>query len=202
MARRPTGPKATARNGAVAGPARSAGPARPARPKAPARHKEPARPAASASPERSAPDVTGGPPGLRPAFTRLAGLRLAAAAEALEAAGLAAAGVFAAVSTAEGRSYQLAGGIAATLIAIATAAGLAGLATCLALARPWTRIPTAITQLFVIIVGITLLQGHRPEWGVPALVLAGACVAGLATPASLRALNRPPITPQTGQEGR
>ncbi len=29
-----------------------------------------------------------------------------------------------------------------------------------------------MTQLFVIIGGITLLDGHRPEWGVPALVLA------------------------------
>jgi hypothetical protein len=196
MARRPTGPKATAGNSAVAEPARSA------RPKAPARPKAQAQPKAPAAPERSGRDATGGRAAPRPAFTRLAGLRLAAAAEALEAAGLAVAGVFAAVSTADGRSYQLLGGIAATLIAIGTAAGLAGLATCLALARPWTRIPTAMTQLFVIIVGITLLQGHRPEWGVPALVLAGACVAGLATPASLRALNRPPVKPQTGPEGR
>ena len=47
-----------------------------------------------------------------------------------------------------------------------------------------------MAQLFVIIAGLTLLDGHRPEWGVPALVLAGVCLAGLLTPASLRALNR------------
>jgi hypothetical protein len=35
-----------------------------------------------------------------------------------------------------------------------------------------------------------LLDGRRPEWGVPALVLAVVCLAGLLTPASLRALNR------------
>jgi hypothetical protein len=130
------------------------------------------------------------PAGGRP---RLVALRLAAAALALEAAGLAVAAVFAAISTIDGHAYQLGGGIAATLIALATASGLAGMAVCLATAKPWTRIPTAITQLFVIIAGVTLLQGHRLEWGVPALALAAACLAGLGTPASLRALNRPPV---------
>jgi hypothetical protein len=119
-------------------------------------------------------------------------LRVAAGAQLIEAAGLCVAAVFAAVSTADGRSYQLASGIALTLIALATAAGLAAIAAGLARARPWSRIPAAMTQLFVIIGGITLLDGHRPEWGVPALVLAGICLAGMATPASLRALNRPP----------
>ena len=132
-------------------------------------------------------------PAARPVAGRLAALRLSAAALALEALGLAVAAVFAAVSTADGRSYELASGIAATLIALATASGLAGISVCLATARPWTRIPTAITQLFVIIAGITLVQGHRLEWGVPALALAATCLSGLLTPASLRALNRPPI---------
>ena len=132
-------------------------------------------------------------PAARPALTPLVALRVSAAALALEALGLAVAAVFAAINTVDGHAYQLAGGIAATLIALATASGLAGIAVCLATARPWTRIPTALTQLFVIIAGITLLQGHRLEWGVPALALAATCLAGLLTPASLRALNRPPI---------
>jgi hypothetical protein len=51
-----------------------------------------------------------------------------------------------------------------------------------------------MTQLFAVIAGITLLDGNRPEWGVPALALAVACLAGLLTPASLRALNRPPAS--------
>ena len=49
-----------------------------------------------------------------------------------------------------------------------------------------------MTQLFVIIAGVALLDGHRPEWGWPALALAVGCLAGLFTPASLRALNRRP----------
>jgi len=164
MARRPTGLKST--------PAGEA----PAAAKAPAGSQNP-KPAAAP----------------RPALTPLVALRVAAAALALEALGLAVAAVFATINTVDGHAYQLAGGIAATLIALATASGLGGIAVCLATARPWTRIPTALTQLFIIIAGVTLLQGHRLEWGVPALALAAACLAGLLTPASLRALNRPPL---------
>jgi predicted MFS family arabinose efflux permease len=101
------------------------------------------------------------------------------------------AAVFAAVATVHGQSYQKASGVALTLIAIGVAAGFAVFAVGLARAKPWTRTPVVMTQLFVVIAGITLLDGHRPEWGVPALVLAACCLAGLFTPASLRALNRP-----------
>jgi hypothetical protein len=52
-----------------------------------------------------------------------------------------------------------------------------------------------MTQVFVIIAGVTLLDGHRPEWGVPALLLAVGCLAAVFTPASLRALNRPSSPP-------
>ena len=140
---------------------------------------------------------SGGPPepsgSAAPAARTPTGLRVAAAAQMTEAIGLCVAGAFAAASTADGRSYQLASGIAFTLIAFGTAAGLAAIAVGLARARPWSRIPAVMTQVFVVIAGITLLDGNRPGWGVPALVLAGACVAGLLTPASLRALNRPPV---------
>jgi hypothetical protein len=132
--------------------------------------------------------ATTGPEGRRPAA-----LRLAATAQLIEALGLGVAAVFGAISTAEGKSHQLAAGVALTLLALGTAAGLAAIAVGLARARPWSRIPAVMTQVFVVIAGITLLDGNRPEWGVPALVLAGACVAGLLTPASLRALNRPPV---------
>jgi hypothetical protein len=146
----------------------------------------------------SPPAAPAGSP--EPAGRRLVALRLAAAAQLLEAAGLCVAGVFAAASTADGRSYQLASGIALTLIAFATAAGLAAIGVGLARAQPWSRIPAAMTQLFVIIVALTLLDGNRAEWGVPALLLAGVCLAGLLTPASLRALSRrPPVqTPPGG----
>ena len=135
----------------------------------------------------------------RAAGARPAALRLAAAVQAAEAVGMAVAAVFAAVATADGKSYQLASGIALTLIAFGTAAGLAAFAVALDRARAWSRIPVAMTQVFVIIAGFTLLDGRRPEWGVPALLLAVGCLAGLLTPASLRALNRPPVGSQPVQ---
>jgi ABC-type uncharacterized transport system permease subunit len=119
-------------------------------------------------------------------------LLVAAAAQAVEAVGMCVAAVFAAVSTASGQSYQTASGIALTLIAVGLAAVFALFAVGLARAKPWTRTPVVMVQLFVIIAGITLLDGHRPEWGVPALLLAACCLVGVFTPASLRALNRAP----------
>jgi hypothetical protein len=122
-------------------------------------------------------------------------LRLAAAAQAAEAVGLAVAAVFAAVATADGKSYQAASGIALTLIAFGTAAGLAAFAVGLERARPWSRTPVVMTQLFVAGTGLYLLTGHRYGWGGPALLLALGCLASLFTPASLRALNRPSSPP-------
>jgi hypothetical protein len=118
-------------------------------------------------------------------------LRLAAAAQAIEAAGLGVATVYAAVATADGRSYRLDNGIALTLLAFVTALGVAAISVALARAKPWTRTPVVMAQVLVAVGGVILLQGQRPEWGVPALLLAAVCVAGLLTPASLRALNRP-----------
>jgi hypothetical protein len=118
-------------------------------------------------------------------------LRLAAALQAAEAVGMCVAAAFSAVSTADGQSHQLASGIALTLIAIGTAAVFAVFAAGLARARPWTRTPVVMTQVFVGAAGIYLLDGHRLDWGVPTLLLAAGCLAALFTPASLRALNRP-----------
>lgn len=105
---------------------------------------------------------------------------------------MAVAGVFAAVSTVDGHSHQLGSGIALTLIAFGTAAGLAAFAVSLYRARAWSRTPVVMTQLFVGGAGLYLVTGHRWSWGVPALALAAGCLAGLLTPASLRALNRAP----------
>ena len=190
------------------GTGRAKGPRGPAGPKTSAAANAPAKPRASAPPPIPAAPATTDPATTDPATTdpattepattgpegrRPAALRLAAAAQLIEALGLGVAAVFGAISTAEGKSHQLAAGVVLTLLALGTAAGLAAIAVGLARARPWSRIPAVMTQVFVVIAGITLLDGNRPEWGVPALVLAGACMAGLLTPASLRALNRPPV---------
>ena len=133
-----------------------------------------------------------GDPAESAASPRPRALRVAAAAQAAEAVGMCVAAAFSAVSTADGQSYQLASGVALTLIAIGTAAVFAAFAVGLAKAKPWTRTPVVMTQLFVGAAGIYLLNGHRLDWGVPTLLLAGCCLAALFTPASLRALNRAP----------
>ena len=141
------------------------------------------------------PEAASGQPKPRPAAPRPRPLLVAAAAQAIEAAGLGVAAVFAAVSTAEGRSYELASGLALTLIALGTAALFAAFAAGLARMRPWTRTPVVMFQLAIGIWGVFLLTGRNYEWGVPMIVLAAAILACVFTPRALRALNRPPRQP-------
>jgi len=102
---------------------------------------------------------------------------------------------FSAVSTADGQSYQRASGVALTLLAVGTAVVFALFAAGVARARPWTRTPVVMAQLAIGAWGIYLLRDHRFEWGVPMVVVAACCLAAVFTPASLRALNRPPMRP-------
>jgi hypothetical protein len=115
-------------------------------------------------------------------------LRAAAVVQAAEAALVLAATVLAGIDTAAGRSYQTGSGIALTVIGAASAAGLAAVAAGLARARRWSRTPALLTQVFVGIVGIYLLQASRLDWGVLSIVLAVAGLAALLAPPSLRAL--------------
>jgi hypothetical protein len=112
----------------------------------------------------------------------------AAGVQAADALIVLAASVLAGVDTVAGKSYQRSSGIALTLIGLATAAALAWIAVGLSRGRRWSRTPAALTQLFVGIVGIYLVQGHRYAWGIPSLVLAAAGFALLLMPATLRAL--------------
>jgi hypothetical protein len=112
----------------------------------------------------------------------------AAGVQAADAAVVCAASVLAGVDAATGQSYRQASGIALTAIGLGTAAVLAVIAVGLARGRRWSRTPALLTALFVGIVGIYLVQGHRYAWGVPALVLAVAGFASVLAPPSLRAL--------------
>ena len=182
-ANRTAGAKAAAKSQRTA-PPRKTGPAKKAAPATETRQPAQTAPAAQTAP-------TGPTAPAEPAREPKA-LRLAAAALGIEALGLAVAAVFSAISTAGGRSSSPANGAGLTVLVVIVAAGLAAIAVGLAKARPWSRVPAVMAQLCVIIAAVALLDGHHPEWGVPALALAAACLAGLFTPASLRALNRPP----------
>ena len=115
-------------------------------------------------------------------------LRGAAVVQAAEALLVLIASVISGVDAAAGRSYHVNSGIALTVIGVVAAAALALVAAGLSRARRWSRTPALLTQLFVGIVGIYLLQSGRLDWGVPSVVLAGAGFAGLLAPPSLRAL--------------
>jgi hypothetical protein len=119
----------------------------------------------------------------------------AAGAQAAEAVIVLVASVLSGVDTATGKSYQTSSGVALTIIGVATAGVLAWIAVGLARARRWTRTPALLTQLFVGIVGIYLVQGHRYAWGVPCLVLAAGGFVALLVPPSLRALGGRPASP-------
>jgi hypothetical protein len=118
-------------------------------------------------------------------------LRGAAVVQAAEAMVVLAATILAGVDAATGQAYHANSGIALTLIGAVCAAVLALVAVGLARARRWSRTPALLTQLFVGIVGIYLLQGSRLDWGVPSVVLALAGFAALLSPPSLRAFSAP-----------
>ena len=118
-------------------------------------------------------------------------LRLAAGAQAAEAAGLCVAVVLNAIDSASGRAWTTSNAIAFIVLELIVAIGVAWIASGIARARPWSRTPAVMTQAFTCLIAIWLLQAHRFAWGVPALLLAVAALAGLFAPASFRALTRP-----------
>src|SRR5207248_5087073 len=122
-------------------------------------------------------------------------LRVAAVVQAAESVLVLVATVLAGVDAATGQSYHVSSGIALTVIGVAAVAALGFVAAGLARARRWSRTPALLTQLFAGIVGIYLLQGHRYEWGGPALALSAAGFVALLVPPSMQALRREPRTP-------
>jgi hypothetical protein len=115
--------------------------------------------------------------------------------QGIEAAGVLIASVLAAIDTASGKSYELASGIAITVIGFAMALTLGLVARGLWTGRRWTRTPALLTQLFVGFVGILMIQAARYSWGIPALLLAVAGFAMLFAPTSTQVL-----TPGRAQE--
>ncbi len=128
-------------------------------------------------------------------------VRAAAAVQAAEATVVCVASVLSAIDAAGGQSYRADSGIALTLIGFGTAAALGYVAVGLARARQWSRTPALLTQLFTGIVGIYLVQGHRYDWGVLALLLTAAGFVTLLLPPSLRALTGGRPVPPPGPPG-
>ena len=118
-------------------------------------------------------------------------LLVGAAAQGLEAAGLFVVIVANLIDLADGHTYQKSGAIAIIVIEVIVAIGVAWIASGIVRVRPWTRTPAVMTQVFTLIIAVWLLEADRLAWGLPALILALAGLAGLFAPASLRKLHRP-----------
>jgi hypothetical protein len=118
-------------------------------------------------------------------------LLVGAAAQGLEAAGLFVVIVANLIDLADGHTYQKSGAIAIIVIEVIVAIGVAWIASGIVRVRPWTRTPAVMTQVFTLVIAVWLLEAHRIAWGLPALVIALAGLAGLFAPTSLRALARP-----------
>ena len=117
-------------------------------------------------------------------------LRVAAAAQAVEAVGLCVAIAANVIDSASGNDSTTSNAIGFIVLEAIVAIGVAWVASGLARVRPWSRTPAVMTQVLTAVIGVWLLQAGRFEWGVPALLLAIAGLAGLFTPSSLRALTR------------
>jgi hypothetical protein len=115
---------------------------------------------------------------------------MAAVAQAAEALGLLVVIVVDVVDSASGNTWTASNAIALIVIEAVVAAGVAWVAYGIARARPWSRTPALLTQVFTAMIAVWLLEAHRYGWGVPALLLAIAGFAGLVAPSSWRALAR------------
>jgi hypothetical protein len=118
-------------------------------------------------------------------------LRVAVAAQVAEAAGLCVAIVLNIIDSASGDSWTTSNAIGFIVIEAVAAAAVAWTASGLARVRPWARTPAVMTQVFAIMIAFWLIEAHRYAWGIPALLLAIAGLAGLLAPSSFRALSRP-----------
>ena len=114
----------------------------------------------------------------------------AAAAQAAEALGLCVVIVLNVIDSVSGNTWTASNATAQIVFEAVVAVGVAWVAYGIARARPWSRTPAVLTQVFTAMIAIWLLEAHRYAWGVPALLLAIVGLAGLFAPSSWRALAR------------
>ena len=124
-------------------------------------------------------------------------LILAAAAQAAEAVGLCVAVILNVIYSASGDASTASDGAAFIGLEVIVAVAVAWVAWGIVRVRPWSRTPAVLTQVFTLLIAVWLLQAHRYGWGIPALLLAIAALAGLFAPTSLRALTRTMDRPET-----
>ena len=117
-------------------------------------------------------------------------LLTAAVAQGAEAAALGVVIVLNVIASASGDASTASNAIGFIVLEAVIAAGVAWIAVGITRRRPWTRTPAVMTQVLTGLIAVWLLEAHRYAWGIPALLMAIAGLAGLLAPSSLRALAR------------
>jgi hypothetical protein len=122
------------------------------------------------------------------AGTRPLVVLVAAVVQAIEVVGILIATVLAGIDVADHKAYLQNSGVAITAIGAGAVIALGFVALGIYRMRRWSRTPALLTQLFVGIVGIYLVQAPRLDWGIPALVLSLTGFGTLLSPAGIRTL--------------
>jgi hypothetical protein len=120
-------------------------------------------------------------------------LRAAAAVEAVEGLAVVVAGANVASTTIAGHSRDVPSAIALAVVAIITGILMIMVARGLLRRRRWSRSPAVVTQIFLLIIAVPMVQGGQYGLGIP---LVAAAVAGLglllAPPTARALLDEPP----------
>lgn len=125
----------------------------------------------------------------RPLSTRPVTLTAAAAVEALEGLAMLAAGFYIGVETVAGSPNDRVSAIVLAIMAIGAGVAIVAVGRGLWQRRRWGRAPALLTQIFAVILAVSLIQGGRHVAGGVLAVLAVAGVVGLFSPPSMRALD-------------
>jgi hypothetical protein len=115
-------------------------------------------------------------------------LSAAAAVEALEGLAVLALGLYTGVEAIIGRPHDLASAIALALMAVFAGICVLLVGRGLWQVRRWGRAPALLTQIFMIIAGVSLVQSGRDAVGAIIIAIAVAGGAALLSPPSTRAL--------------
>lgn len=121
--------------------------------------------------------------------TRPLTLTAAAAVEALEGLAVLAVGLYVGVEAVAGSPNDLASAIVLALMAIGAGVGVVAVGRGLWQRRRWSRAPAVLTQIFGLIVAISMIQSGRQALGGVLVALVVAGTAALLSPPSWRALN-------------
>jgi hypothetical protein len=120
--------------------------------------------------------------------TRPAALSAAAAVEVVEGVGVLAAGCYVGAEAIAGRPHDLASAVALGLMALLGGAGIIAVGWGLWRVRRWGRAPALLTQIFAVIVAVSLIQSNRQILGGVLVVAALAGAIALLSPPTTRAL--------------